>query len=112
MVGDELQPAAITEDTDIFLCAGYTGEHLAAALECRLVAAGEDDEVPTRRLGAGAAHRTIEQDLALRGELRLPASLHLDRQGAAFDDDLPAAVTRGDAALARHDLLEGIDVGQ
>src|SRR5215472_2725609 len=112
MVGDELHPAAITEDTDIFLCAGYTGEHLAAALECHLVAAGEDDEVPARRLGASAAHRTIEQDFALRGELRQPASLHLDRQSAAFDDDLPCAIARGDAALARHDLFEGVGIGQ
>jgi hypothetical protein len=48
----------------------------------------------------------------LRGELRLPASLYLDRQSAAFDDDLPHTIARGDATLARHYLFEGIDIGQ
>src|SRR6266705_792762 len=89
----------------------YFCEHLAAALERRFVATGKDDEVLSGRLGASAAHRAVEQDLALRRELRLPTRLHLDRQGAAFDDDLALAVTRGDAALARHHLVEGIDIG-
>ena len=107
-VGNELHPAAVAERTDITLPARHAGEHLAAALERRLVAAGEYDEVLSGRLGAGAAYRAVEQDLALGCELRLPACLHLDRQGAAFDDDLAHAVARGDAALACHNLLEGI----
>jgi hypothetical protein len=80
-------------------------------LESCFIAADKDDEVFCRRLRAGAAHRAVEQDLALRRELRLPAGFYVDRQGAAFDDDLAFAVARGDAALARYDLLEGIDTG-
>src|SRR5712671_5561239 len=102
MVGDELHPAAVAEGTDIFLGARDAGEHLAAALERRCVAAGEDDEVLPGRLGAGPAYRAVEQDLALPRELRLSTLLHLDRQGAAFDDDLALADARGDAALAGH----------
>src|ERR1700738_268272 len=63
MVGNELHPAAVAERTDITLPARYAGEHLAAALERRLVAAGEYDEVLSGRLGAGAAYRAVEQDL-------------------------------------------------
>src|SRR5260370_36453439 len=112
MVGDELHPATVAEGTDIFLGARYAGEHFAAALESRFVTAGEDNEVLSGRLGAGAAHRTVEHDLALRREPRLPADLHLDRQGAAFDDDLALAIARGDAALVHHHLVEGINAGQ
>src|SRR5215470_14236913 len=40
------------------------------------------------------------------------ARFHVDRHRAAFDDDLAPTVARGDAALPRHHLLEGIDAGQ
>src|SRR6516165_2943822 len=112
MVGDELHPAAVAESADIFLRPRHAGEHLATALESRLIAAAKDDEVLPRCLSAGAAHRAVEQDLALRRELYLPLRLRLDRQGAAVDDDLARAVARGDATLARHYLLESVDTGQ
>src|SRR5215467_6381473 len=111
MVGDELHAAAIAKGADIFLRARDAGEHLAAALERGFVAAGEDDEVFRGRLGAGTAYRAVEQDFALCSELRAPERLHIDRQCAAFDDDLAGAIARRDAALTRHDLFEGIDTG-
>jgi len=107
MVGDELHPAAITEGADIFLRSGYTGEHLAAALECRLVAAGEDDEVPARRLGAGAAHRTIEHDVAGFAQRGFGALLVAEGERARLDHDPGRKLMPGDR---RNRGIEGLGV--
>jgi hypothetical protein len=62
------------------------------ALERRLVAAAEGDEILPRRLRACPAHRAVEQDLALSRERGTTVLLRLERQRAALDDDLLLSV--------------------
>jgi hypothetical protein len=109
VVGDEFHFAAVAKGSDVFLETRNAGEHFFRPLERRLVAATEDDEIFSRGLCAGAADWAVEEDLALFRKHGSAALLHLERQCAALNDDLPSAVARCDAALAGRRLLKGVD---
>jgi hypothetical protein len=105
VVGDEFHFAAVAKGSDVFLETRNAGEHFFR----RLVAATEDDEIFSRGLCAGAADWAVEEDLALFRKHGSAALLHLERQCATLNDDLPSAVARCDTALTGRRSLKGVD---
>ncbi len=86
-IGDIFHLAAVAEGADVVKLAREAAEHRLDLRHRFGIAAGVDHQIARPRLGAGAAHRAIEHDVAGGAEHLLGLLLVVDREGRAFGDD-------------------------
>jgi len=84
-IGDVLHAAAVAEFAEVVKTAGESREHRAQFLDLGRTARGIDHEVFYLGLRAGAAHRTIEQDVTGLAQRCFGAGFIFERERGRLD---------------------------
>jgi len=109
MIGDKLHSAAITVISKIGTLLGKVGKQACTPRDSGFIAAGVDDEVSNRGLGAGSAEGAVERNMTCRLENGLETRLVSDGERTEFDDNTRWLNTPGNF---RRNGMGGTGVGQ